>query len=367
MTDSQALLVDYAENGTESAFRDLVARYNDLVYATALRQVGGDAHLAQDVSQTVFLHLARKARQLPKSVMLGGWLHQATCNVAATITRADRRRQMRERQAVQMNTLHNESTGSLEHIGPVLDEAISQLPGEDRTAILLRFFEKRDFRSVGEAMGSAEDAARMRVNRALDKLQSMLKHRGVSISATALATGLAAEAVTAAPAGLALSIAGSALAGTTGAGTPFTILKIITMTKLKLSFIGAVLVAGLAAPLLISYQTQSRLAAENHSLRRQVAQLDQLGSENERLSNELTRANNSQALAKEQMGELLRLRGEVGRLREDKKALDRLRATLTAGEAPKLPSPRSPSKPTRCPESPGPLLDTALLRRRSNR
>lgn len=121
MTESQALLVDYVENGTESAFRDLVARYIDLVYSTALRRVGGDVHLAQDVAQTVFLHLARKARRLPRSVMLGGWLYQATCNVTATVTRAERRRQIRERQAVQMNTLHNDSTGNFEHFAPMLD------------------------------------------------------------------------------------------------------------------------------------------------------------------------------------------------------------------------------------------------------
>ena len=116
MTDSRALLVEYAENGAESAFQELVTRYIDLVYSTALRRVGGDAHLAQDVAQTVFLHLVRKARSLPQNVMLGGWLHQATGNVAATVMRTERRRQVRERQAVQMNTLQNDSTGTLDHV-----------------------------------------------------------------------------------------------------------------------------------------------------------------------------------------------------------------------------------------------------------
>ncbi|MGH7967626.1 MAG: RNA polymerase sigma factor, partial [Limisphaerales bacterium] len=191
MTDSHALLLEYAENGTESAFRDLVGRYISLVYSTALRQLGGDAHLAEDVAQTVFLHLARKARQIPSSVMMGGWLHQATLNVAATVRRGERRRIVRERQAVQMNVFQNDSPNTLEHVTPILDEAISKLPGEDRTAVLLRFFEKCDFRSVGEALGSSEDAARMRVNRALERLHSLLKQRGVTISAAALATGLA--------------------------------------------------------------------------------------------------------------------------------------------------------------------------------
>ena len=175
MTDSRTLLLEYAKNGTESAFRDLVARYIDLVFSTALRQVGGDAHLAQDVAQTVFLHLARKARSLPQGVMLGGWLHQATCNVAASITRSERRRQARERQAAQMNTLQNDSTGTFDHVAPILDNAIGRLADEDRTAVLLKFFERRDFRAVGEALGSSEDAARMRVNRALEKSQALVK------------------------------------------------------------------------------------------------------------------------------------------------------------------------------------------------
>lgn len=99
MTDSRELLIEYAENGTEAAFRDLVARYIDLVYSTALRQVSGDAHLAQDVSQTVFLNLARKANRIPQDVMLGGWLHQTTCHVAATVNRSERAaKSVKERQ-----------------------------------------------------------------------------------------------------------------------------------------------------------------------------------------------------------------------------------------------------------------------------
>src|SRR5260221_3787066 len=153
MSDSFALLTEYAQNGTESAFRELVVRYIDLVYSTALRQAGGDTHLAEDVAQTVFLHLAKKARSIPPKVMLGGWLHQATCNVTATLIRSERRRQIRERQAAEMNALQNDSTGPTDMMGATLDEIIRQLPDDDRTAILLRFFEKRDFRSVGEAIG----------------------------------------------------------------------------------------------------------------------------------------------------------------------------------------------------------------------
>ncbi|MGA2660731.1 MAG: sigma-70 family RNA polymerase sigma factor [Verrucomicrobiota bacterium] len=313
MTDSRALLVDYAENGTESAFRDLVARYIDLVFSTALRQVGGDAHLAQDVAQTVFLHLARKARSLPQGVMLGGWLYQTTCNVAATITRAERRRQAREREAVQMNTFQRDSTSTLDHVAPILDEVIGLLPDEDRTAVLLRFFEKRDFRSVGQALGSSEDAARMRVNRALEKLGVLLKQRGVTISATALGTALATEAVTAAPVGLAATVAGSALAGVGAASAAsLNFLKIMAISKLQLGAIGVIVIGGLTTALVLQHQSLARYLEDSRSLQQQVQDLRDA-------KDQLARAQVDQAeleKLRRNQSELLRLRGEVSALRK---------------------------------------------------
>jgi len=316
MTDSRALLVEYAENGAESAFRELVTRYIDLVYSTALRRVGGDAHLAQDVAQTVFLHLARKARSLPQNVMLGGWLHQATCNVAATVMRTERRRQARERQAVQMNTLQNDSAGTLDHVAPILDEAIGQLSEEDRTAVLLRFFEKRDFRSVGQALGSSEDAARMRVNRALEKLEVLLKQRGVTISATALGTALAAEAVTAAPAGLAATVAGSALAGVSAAGAAtLSIFKIMAISKIQLGAIGAIVIGGLTTALVVQHQSLARYLNNNHSLQQQV---QDLRDAKEQLAKAQVDQGELEKLRRNQ-SELLRLRGQVTALRKASK------------------------------------------------
>src|SRR5216683_6650207 len=187
MTDSQKLLAEYVQSGSEAAFRELVTRYVDLVYSTALRLVEGDTHRAEDVAQTVFVDLSRMARTLSNDVMLGGWLHRHTCFVAANTMRGERRRQSRERQAVEMNALQTNSGADISLVAPILDEAINELGEADRMAILLRFFEQRDFGSVGEALGSNEDAARMRVTRALDKLHSMLTRRGVTLSVTALA------------------------------------------------------------------------------------------------------------------------------------------------------------------------------------
>src|SRR5260370_25215796 len=118
MTDSQTLLAEYARTGSEAAFRDLVNRYIGLVYSTALRLVHGDTHLAEDVTQLVFTDLARKARGLSSGVMLGGWLHQRTYNVAAPILRANRRRHAREKEAAPMNALHTRRSTHLTQAAP---------------------------------------------------------------------------------------------------------------------------------------------------------------------------------------------------------------------------------------------------------
>jgi RNA polymerase sigma factor (sigma-70 family) len=319
MTDTQRLLVEYAEKGSESAFRELVTRYINLVYAAALRLVDGDTQLAEDVTQMVFINLAKKARTLSREVMLGGWLHQNTFHVATKVRRAEHRRKSREREAVEMNTLDVQT--DLQQVAPILDEAITQLGNEDRTAILLRFFEQRDFRSVGEALGSNEDAARMRVSRALEKLHSLLKHRGVTLSIAALGTALAAEAVTAAPSGLAATTSGIALAGAAGTGTALTLLKVMANTKLKFG-LATLLVAGATSSLVIQHQSVAKLREENQSFRQQIAQLR---SERENPSNSADQIKESAPLPDDQLQELLRLRGEVGTLRQRTNELARLR------------------------------------------
>jgi RNA polymerase sigma factor (sigma-70 family) len=138
MSETQQLLAEYAKTGSESAFRELVARYVDLVYSAAVRLVNNDSHLAQDVTQTVFADFARAARTLSPEVMIGGWLHRHTCFVASKTIRGEQRRRKREQQAALMNATDDDS--NLASVAPVLDDAINQLGPEDRRAILLRFF-----------------------------------------------------------------------------------------------------------------------------------------------------------------------------------------------------------------------------------
>jgi RNA polymerase sigma factor (sigma-70 family) len=286
MTDSRKLIEAYARDGSEAAFRELVARYINLVYSTALRLVDGDRHLAEDVTQMVFISLARLARGLSSEVMLGGWLHQRAFHLATKAMRRERRRQTREREAVEMSLLQDNSEAHLRQLAPILDEAVTRLGRADRTAILLRFFEQRDFRAVGQALGSNEDAARMRVNRALGKLQTLLKHRGVALTVPALGSLLAAQAVTAAPAGLALTTCSAALASTAGSAGAFTFLKIMIATKLKTT-IAALAIVSAAGMLVIEHQRASKTGTENDLLRREIARLS---ADADSLSNRLAQA-----------------------------------------------------------------------------
>ncbi|MGA2541310.1 MAG: sigma-70 family RNA polymerase sigma factor [Verrucomicrobiota bacterium] len=342
MTDSQTLLVDYVNSGSEGAFRELVARYLDLVYSSAVRLLGGDTALAEDVAQTVFVDLARLAKSLSSEVRLGGWLHRHTCFVAAKTQRGERRRQFRERQAVEMNVQTDHSEARLAKVAPILDEAINQLGATDRAAVLLRFYERLDFRSVGQALGINEAAAQKRVARALEKLHTLLNRRGVALSVTALGAALACEAVTAAPAELAASIAGTAVASAAaGTGNTLTILKFMAASKLKDGGIAAVILASVVAPFLVQHQAQARLNEQDQTWRRQTNQLAQLTADNQRLTGLLAQPKNPQSLPDDQFRELLKLRDEVGRLKNKVQEMTSAKSTTPLSAEDQLASMRT--------------------------
>ena len=220
MADDADLLRRYVEDRSEVAFAALVDRYLNQVYFAALRQVGGDAHCAEDIAQTVFTLLARKARVLAGRPTLAGWLFITTRHVASEIRRADRRRQLREQEAHTMNELLRDSVASTDwdRLRPVIDDALGELTDADREAVLLRFFHARSFAEVGTVLRVTDAAARMRVDRALVKLRGLLVRRGITSTTAALAVVLANQAGVAAPAGLAATVTGAALAGATAVG-----------------------------------------------------------------------------------------------------------------------------------------------------
>jgi len=309
MAENAALLRNYVETGSNEAFGQLVARHFDLVYSAALRLVGGDAHLAQDVAQTVFTDLARKAKAIPQDALLGGWLYQHTCFTASKAVRTERRRHARERQAVEMNAQNEPSDAVWRQLAPLLEEAMGRLSAADRNAIVLRYFEHRPFRGVGDALGVSEDGARKRVERALEKLRSFFGRRGLSVSAVSLAEVLNSQAVAVAPAGLAATITTASLAvSATNASVALPLIKLMAITKLKIA--AGAIAAGMAATIVLQYNANTRLRDEN---REQAAQLDNLRADNEKLAQ--TQKTVAQPLDDAQLRELLRLRGEVGGLK----------------------------------------------------
>jgi RNA polymerase sigma factor (sigma-70 family) len=333
-SDAQ-LLREYAEHGNEAAFREIVVRHTDLVYSSALRQATSP-DLARDVAQSVFTDLARKAqplaRTLDESASLLGWLYRSTRFAALNQLRDDRRRQARERQAMQNSDPTSETIPEWDRVRPALDEAMTDLSDDDRDALLLRFFKNQDFRAIGQSLGVSDDAAQKRVSRALEKLRAEFARRGVTTTAVALSTALSANAITIAPAGLAGALSSTALAGTTLATTATaTAIKTIAMTTLQKTLITATIAAAVGTGIYEARQA-STLRSQVQTLQQQQAplaeQLTGLKTENERLSNLVAQAKDSQALSQAQFSELLKLRGKANLAQTDSRELAQLKSTL---------------------------------------
>lgn len=212
-TSDMDLLAAYGERGSEDAFRELVDRHVDFVYSAALRQLG-DPHAAREATQAAFLALAGKAGSLPTGTLIGGWLHRAVHFAARNLRRAEARRRHWEEAAAAMQTPDQDDgmEGFREQIQPQVDQAMAGLEDSDRDALVLRYLEQKTVREVAEELGTSEEAAKKRVQRALERLRALLVRQGVPVSVTVLAAGLLRMPVSAAPPGLAEAVIGS-LAG----------------------------------------------------------------------------------------------------------------------------------------------------------
>lgn len=312
------LLDEYANHHTEAAFTTLVQRHIGMVYSAALRQVH-DPHLAEELTQIVFMLLASKADLLPKGTIVSGWLYRTARFVALDALKKRHRRKQREQQAAEMQASAAEDS-DWEQIAPLLDEAMSELSEKDRDAVVLRFFEEKSLAEVGTALGADPEAARKRVARALEKLRVFFVRRGCALPAATVASLLAARTIQAAPVGLTTTISASATlsgaalhhAGTIG------LTKTLAMTTLQKVLIATAITAAIGTTM---YQSRSI-----SRLRNQIQMLEQrqspLALQNQQLSRERDEATNRLARAQEQLDsmhtnstELLKLRADVSRWR----------------------------------------------------
>src|SRR5438477_7328825 len=245
-TDDMDLLREYARRDSEEAFATLVARHINLVHSVALRQAR-DPHLAEEITPAVFIMLARKAASLGPKTILPGWLCRAARYVSANALTIQRRRHRREQEAHLQSILNESEPSDWPQIAPLLDGAMEQLGQKDHDAVVLRFFEGRNFKEIGAALGASEDAAKMRVNRALEKLRRFFTKRGVVSTTTIIAGAISANSIQAAPMVLAKSVTAVAFAkGAAASASTLTLLKgaleLMAWTKAKSAIVAGAVV-----------------------------------------------------------------------------------------------------------------------------
>jgi RNA polymerase sigma factor (sigma-70 family) len=246
------LLRDYNRQGSEPAFAELVRRHINLVYSTALRHVGSTAH-AEEITQAVFVILARKGSGLRQDVILEAWLYETTRLTSLSFLRGERRRQLREQEAYMQSTFQGSTDDSTwNQMAPLLDEAMARLGKKDREAVVLRFFKEKNLREVAAAMNVTEAAAQSRVHRALEKLYCYFSKRGVSSTTAIIANQISANSIHVAPVGLAKAISAVAVAkGAVASTSTLTLvkgaMKLMAWTNMKTAVTAGVIVLLVAA------------------------------------------------------------------------------------------------------------------------
>jgi RNA polymerase sigma factor (sigma-70 family) len=328
MAPDNELLDRWLKSHSDEDFTELVRRHLALVHSAALRVVNGDRHLAEDVTQTVFADLARKARSLRDRPSLAGWLHQSARRAAMGQVRGEVRRRQREQETHSMPTDSSADAPAWSDLQPVIDDAVGDLSAKDREALLLRFFENRSHREIGELLGLNDNAARMRVERALDKVRRLLAKRGVTSSTSGLAAALLAHASLGTASLTAAQITATAVTASAAVGSGFTLLHLMTATQLKTGLAVTALVAGLTVPIVLQHHAIADLKSGNASLAARLPRIAELEAENSKLRRQVVDRAELETLRLEH-GELLNLRSDAAALKQENLLLAQKSASLS--------------------------------------
>jgi RNA polymerase sigma factor (sigma-70 family) len=319
-TDLQ-LLERYTRERAEDSFTEIVRRHLNLVYSVALRQVRS-THVAEEVTQSVFADLARQAAGLAANTVLPAWLYQVTRRTALDAIRHDARRQLREQVASEITAM-NAIRDEWSQIEPMLEEAMDVLNHHDRAAVVLRYFENKPFREVGDLLGTSEEAARKRVSRALEQLRQFFSRRGASVGTSSLAVLISAHAVQTAPAGLLSAVASAVLSGTSVATTAVAT-KAIIMTTLQKTVIITAMVATAGTGIYEARQA-SISGAELSALKKQTAPLKEqnqdLLRDREETATKVKALQEEHSRLNSQLAGVPKLRAEISQLRRELSSL----------------------------------------------
>lgn len=254
--DDNALLRNYVERESEEAFATLVTRHVNKVYSTALRHTRNPDQ-AEEITQAVFVILARKSATLSRHVVLSGWLYQTARLTALTAIRSEIRRIHREQEACMQMPSEESESEAWPQIRPLLDAALAGLNTADRHAIVLRYFDGKSMREVGAALGASEEAAKVRVSRAVEKLRVFFARRGVNHTTEILTGALSTHGAQAAPPALAklattMALAKGAAAGASTSTLIHGVLKLMAWSKAKTAAItAAIILAAVVSTLVV--------------------------------------------------------------------------------------------------------------------